>query len=447
MTHAKLGRLVAAALILSPIAPAAAQIRIVQHDAPIEPAGSPLPLVEPFAAVDPSDSDHIVVGAIVAPTTDGSPWRCATFTTFDRGGAWTRRDFDMERCIDPWIIFPGDDAALFTGIEIQSGYEGTERFHLVSYHSDDGGLTWPDEPVSLGRTHDHELLATTASSESVYITSQRTHPGLPPHVYVGRLGVPPRNLIDLATLGADSLSSKPSGIAEMSDGSLVVTYEEYHPVEDSAHVSHVRAARITPDGVEGPFRVTDGCDVGKSGFPGYPFLARDASNGAHRGRLYHACILPDLSGVGLSHSDSGGRTWSRLTRVDDGEATEATSESARGRPDRGRTHVRTPMLAVSSDGVIGLAWYDRRNDPERLCQDVYFTASSDGGATFVPPRRVSTETSCPGAPGNGRAGRSWPMGGDYSSLAAGPDGSFHLFWADSRTGHFQLRYAEIRFGG
>lgn len=51
---------------------------------------------------------------------------------------------------------------------------------------------------------------------------------------------------------------------------------------------------------------------------------------------------------------------------------------------------------------------------------------------------------CPNAPGNGRAGRSWPMGGDYSSLAAGPDGSFHLVWADSRTGHFQLRHAELR---
>ncbi|MDX1572274.1 MAG: hypothetical protein R3200_17465, partial [Xanthomonadales bacterium] len=59
--------------------------------------------------------------------------------------------------------------------------------------------------------------------------------------------------------------------------------------------------------------------------------------------------------------------------------------------------------------------------------------------------RVTTETSCPNAPGNGRAGaQSWNSGGDYSSLAALPDGRFAVVWADSRSGRFQLRTATIR---
>jgi len=425
------------------------QIQIVQEDAPLEPDGSPFPLVEPYPSVSPLDGDHIVVGTIVAPTDDESPWHCAAFTSFDRSATWERHDFAMERCIDPWIIFLADDSVLFTGIELQDGFEEAERFHLVAFQSDDGGRTWSDEPTSLGRTHDHELLTVDDEAGTVFITSQRTHPGNLPHVYVGRVAIERGgvSLVDLAELGADSLSSMPTGIAVQSDGSLVVTYREYHPVDDSAHVSYVRAATITSGELAGPFDATDKCDIGKSGFPGYPFLARDESQSAYTGRLYHACVLPNLTGIGIVHSDDGGRSWSRMIRAEDvgyitsaGASARATSDAVRS----GRPYTRTPMLAVSSDGVVGVAWYDRRNDPERMCQDVYFTASIDRAETFLPPRRISTETTCPGAPANGRAGRSWPMGGDYSSLTAGPDGSFHLVWADSRTGRFQLRHAEIR---
>lgn len=102
------------------------------------------------------------------------------------------------------------------------------------------------------------------------------------------------------------------------------------------------------------------------------------------------------------------------------------------------------MLAVNRDGVVAVAWYDRRLDPEEVCQDVYLSVSEDGGATFRAPLRVTTETSCPDVPGNEGVSGSWPMGGDYSSLAAGPDGSFHLVWADSRDGRFGLRRARFR---
>ena len=454
---------IAAALSLAPRA--AAQIHVAKDDAPLEPHGSPIPLVEPYTAVNPADADHIVIGTIAAPVAGDSPWHCAAFTSFDRAATWMRHDFEMERCIDPWIIFAEDGSVLFTGIEIESGFEGAERFHLVAFESREGGRTWSEAPFSLGRTHDHELLTVDRASGAIYITSQRTHPGRHPHVYVGRLAADGHQLDDIAELGTDTLSSKPTGIAVDHDGSLIVTFEEYHPIEDSAHVSHVRAVRLASGRPEGPFTLTDGCDIGKSGFPGYPFLAVDASDGPQHGRLYHACVLPDLGGVGIAHSDTGGRSWSRMIRADratDSDSSARRPDSATQAPVSGKTspaelsmlatlenghpHVRTPMLAVNSEGVVGVAWYDRRNDPEKMCQDVYFTASFDGAETFLPPRRISTETSCPNAPGNGRAARSWPMGGDYSSLAAGPDGAFHLVWADSRTGHFQLRHVEIGVG-
>ncbi len=38
------------------------------------------------------------------------------------------------------------------------------------------------------------------------------------------------------------------------------------------------------------------------------------------------------------------------------------------------------------------------------------------------------------------------MGGDYSSLAAAPDGRFHLLWADSRSGVFQIHHTAFTLG-
>jgi len=53
--------------------------------------------------------------------------------------------------------------------------------------------------------------------------------------------------------------------------------------------------------------------------------------------------------------------------------------------------------------------------------------------------RVTPELSCPRASAKQRGVVSrWLFGGDYSGLAAGADGRFHLFWVDSRTGIYQV---------
>jgi hypothetical protein len=70
--------------------------------------------------------------------------------------------------------------------------------------------------------------------------------------------------------------------------------------------------------------------------------------------------------------------------------------------------------------------------------ELYFTASADGGATFaapVPVLRTPSRT-------NTQLTR-WPYGTDYISLAAPPDGSFHLLWVDSRDGRGEVQTAKI----
>jgi hypothetical protein len=121
-----------------------------------------------------------------------------------------------------------------------------------------------------------------------------------------------------------------------------------------------------------------------------------------------------------------------------------------------------PAMTVNKDGVLAITWFDSRGLAARRYHE-YFTASVDGGETFLPPRRISTEPSTPFGPGNLAlypsefrypadslrvnllsAADRWGNGGDYMGLAADAAGLFHPWWADSRSGTFQIYTARVR---
>ena len=120
-----------------------------------------------------------------------------------------------------------------------------------------------------------------------------------------------------------------------------------------------------------------------------------------------------------------------------------------------------PVVGVNKDGIVGVTWYDTRDAKEGFQFHEYFTASLDGGNSFLPPVRISSAISNPMGPGNMNmgaltfrhkdtlalslvsAGSRWPGGGDYMGLVADKEGVFHPFWADARTGTFQIYTAEV----
>ena len=57
---------------------------------------------------------------------------------------------------------------------------------------------------------------------------------------------------------------------------------------------------------------------------------------------------------------------------------------------------------------------------------MYFTASADGGKSFAAPVPLLKEPYRTDEKVTPR----WPYGTDYISLAAPPDGSFHLLWQE-----------------
>jgi hypothetical protein len=111
-----------------------------------------------------------------------------------------------------------------------------------------------------------------------------------------------------------------------------------------------------------------------------------------------------------------------------------------------------PAMAIAGNGTIGIQWYDTRDSNVGDSFDVYFAASDDAGQTFSRPAKVSSQASLPIRPGNIRffypltdesVLGSWPTGGDYMGLAADDKPVFYPFWADSRSGTYQLYATKI----
>jgi hypothetical protein len=158
----------------------------------------------------------------------------------------------------------------------------------------------------------------------------------------------------------------------------------------------------------------------------YPACDADRSSGSHRGRLY--CSWMDQTAAGfadifLSFSDDRGATWSAPKAVTD--------------PLSAVDRFNHWLSVDPTTGSVNLSFYDTRNDTtgSRFQTDVFFTQSTDGGATFLSPNLLVTSVSsnehdCSGVfPCTGiDYGNQY---GDYEGLVSF-GGVSHPIWTDSR---------------
>ncbi len=391
--------------------------------------GEAFPHVEPSVAVNPRDPKNFAAAAMMFPE-PGQGSRVRVYVSRDGGRSWTSHLLDGVSAApqdDPQVVFAPDGSLYLS--------------HLPGrvWRSHDQGETWRG-PVALptdGGSLDYPVVAVD-SGGNVYISASQGNRGGAEgrsvySVSVFRSTDQGRSFQGPIRIQPNNFNNQSGGILVRPDGALLVTLHEIGVGGEFLSSPRLWSLWSFDRGASfsNPHLVTEGfASVG-------PALAMDRSSGATGGRIYAAwAAMAGNRDNWLSFSDDGGASWSKPTRF------------ARGAEDRYPTRVE---VAVNHQGMVGLFWKEQRPEIGTDCFQPVFTASLDGGATFLKPVPVAPTASCGGSRGNQIAfnagdapvGRRWPSGGDYEGLVTLPDGSFRALWADSRTNTFQLWTASL----
>jgi len=408
-----------------------------------------------ISAASAPDSRRLLSTAITGSRQDvGSA--CKVYSSPDGGATWRDWETAEQRSYggdDPQVAFGRGGTGYFSALANGPGDAGSLDF----YRSTDGGATWSG-PARVGESsvaYDHQKVAVDSSSGAfsgrIYVVALYTLPyrlGVFGSDDDGRTFTGP---VD-AAVGPDERGINVCRPLVLRDGTLFVPFFDF-PLEMPEGRVVTSAIRFTLSG-------DGGCSFGPAGKIGSrrvdlgdphwgegesdPAFAADTRSERYPDRLYAVWTAqtPDGSRIFFTTSGDRGSRWSSPRPVDAG-----------GPPGSRQFQ---PTIAVNAKGVVSVAWLDTRNSRDASRCDEYITASIDGGQSFLPSRRVSSESSAPGAgaltvlPTAWRSGLDglrvsllapagrYEAGGDYCEMTADVDGVFHPFWPDTRSGVSQI---------
>ena len=345
------------------------------------------------------------------------PRRCATMISRNGGQTW--RDITLpkedEGCFDPMTAAAADGRMYL--LHTMSGRNFGEALGRSSprrkgtiriYSTEDQGRSWndpveldcplaPDHPRMVvdnsGGPHHGRLYVVWNEVSDTFIKQKY-------HLFMHYSGDGGKTFSDPILLhdeeGGKLVATEP---VVLSDGTLLVTYYQYYwPLSDKKNDRQPFYILRSSDGGETFGKPEKVIEVGSSAWRHLrgdfgraftlPIVVADTSESSpYRDRMYMVWddVSKDESNIWLTWSADMGRTWSEPLRLNDNLHTPGGPSDFR----------MTPVVAVNQEGVVGVAWYDRRNDPARRCWEQYFGASLDGGETFLPNVAVSTAPSCP----------------------------------------------------
>jgi hypothetical protein len=400
----------------------------VRSDTALERIHAMYPVAEPHLSTHRTNADLLFVSALEIKEYDPYPiFDCVLFSSDDRGSTWSRTDLDFELCGNTWGAVAGDGTLLFVGLTEPAGIVHY-RADLRAYRSDDGGATWSDAQ-EFGAGFDYPKIVIDPSSEDVYVVGTRAFrvdSRILHRTVVARSADVGRTFPDSIHLHLSPNTHEAQVPVILGDGSLVIPYTE-HSTEDGAPLDGRRSWLVVSDDrgrtFSEPRLIAEGCGGGGAG---WPYLVGGRAPSGTRDRIYWLCSADSGPGIWIQHSDDVGLTWSARVRVDN-PGPEAYAAYA---------------LATNARGIVGVMWLAQVGTREP-CNRLFFTASVDGGESFLRPVNVSEEDSCPSRdPRNAAAyAHRARAGGDYNGIAAGADGSFHMVWADARDGVYRLRHS------
>jgi hypothetical protein len=398
---------------------------------------------ETYVSADRKHAGHLIACAYVVRT--GDRIDNVFYVSFDRGATWSHT-LTVPVAVDPSCAIGLGGAAFAASVHDLPDEKGTPV--LSVYRSGDGGRTWQASSIKgdvppIDRPYLTVDDTDSAFKNHVYVHAYRYSRNPSPTVLFFPASGEGRSFEKTIVVNGATKFGKPwffpaNGVVG-NDGTFFALVAE---LDDSKrNMSFGTDAASAPSSANAVLNVFVSNDGGKTlGLAGkvgdayydwrvpqlsMPALAADRSRGPFRDRLY--AVWPDArynrrTQILFSSSMDHGRTWTPPTVV-------GNDSEDHGANDRANNFM--PAIAVNASGIVGVSWYDRRDNPDNVGYYVRFSASIDGGRTWLPSARVSTAAHV-------ASDDTRKNSGDTAGLAADADGVFHPVWIDNRTGIPQM---------
>jgi uncharacterized protein DUF5648 len=355
--------------------------------------------VEPQVAIDPRDASHLIGVFQQDRWSDGGARGLRTGYSFDGGLTWSLAQAPFSRCTggnsanggdyarasDPWVTIGPDGIAYQIAIAFNGATfaAGSSSAVLVS-RSLDGGRTWSTATTLIRDGAEpfddkESITADPRVAGHAYATWDRLEQNAHGPAWFSRT----------TDGGASWEAARPiydpggrnqtlnNQIVVASSGTLYDFFTEFDTGQNDVVTTHLALVRSTDRGVtwSAPIRIADARAVGTHDPQNLTRELRDGANlgsfaGGPNGVLVAVWQDSRFSGgardgIAFARSIDGGNTWSTPVQINAVPGTQAL----------------LPAVTVRPDGVIGVLYYDMRNDtpdPATLLVDAWLATSSDG---------------------------------------------------------------------
>jgi hypothetical protein len=378
---------------------------------------------EPHLAVNPTDPDNLIAGWHQDRWSTGGGQSLGAAYSLDGGATWTQvilpftrcsggggtATGDFERASDPWISFSPDGTAHYMALVFD---DTVSQNGMVVASSGDGGVTWSEpaeiklspaqDPVLRSVFHDkNTLTADPFDPDLVYATWTLFRTGSTTLLFSrstdgGQNWGPPRPVNNFDKIDPANLAVFRQGaqIVVLPDGTLVdaffrilqdqatvaLTFEQalFRSFDQGRHWEHLDAVTSVFDDVTAvdPELLIPVRDAGE-----IPDIAVNRTTGALYTVWQDGNANAGMTGIFVATSIDGGETWS------------APVPANPGAPDP-TVQAFLPTVAVNDDGIVGVLFYDFRNDTlgdDPLSTDVWLSLF-DADLAFLSERRLTPES-------------------------------------------------------
>jgi hypothetical protein len=376
----------------------------------VQASGGGKPVSETPIAVNPVDARELITG--------GMDYNCrkslqSFWTSSDGGKTWSGGCAPLAKGAkggagDPVVGYDLNGTAWRGGLNVlRSG-----QSEIAVSSSSDNGKTWTASAVAVnlrGLLSDKPWLqidtgASSPNKNTIYISSTQFDSENNSQIYVthstdgGQTWTSVGSVPQVIYPYVDQFSDLAIG----KDGTVYLSYMNCHAVGkagdcgDTAGLLYLTQSKDGGNTWSTPVLMTttgldfDTClcaffgSLNNSSEPmsQIPVIAIDNSNGPHAGELYYTAYTwaSYFMQVLVGTSTDGGNTWNPPIAV--------APKSAKG-------DQFMPWLNVNQNGVLGITWLDKRNDPDNVEYEAFGTWSTDGGKTFADNVQIASEPSNP----------------------------------------------------